>query len=187
MKPNVYRLFELADEVEHFDLRSRGDLEPDSIIATIFTAAVKRFVGSLRRLDDAELLAELANLELAPQSIWEAQDLHADIVPIIDHLRDKISDPRLDDIFPPTKDLSDSTAKDSPGSKSERRRAVDTYIEEVLKETGKKISRKDFWKAAGYGTPSDFERWQRCDPKTTKAAKLNFARVLREKPHLKPR
>jgi hypothetical protein len=66
-----------------------------------------------------------------------------------------------------------------------RRRAVDDYIAEVLKKTGKRITRTDFWKAARYKTRTEFERWQRNDPRTTKTACERFARLLREKPHLK--
>jgi len=187
MKPDIRDVFELADQVEHFDLRTRGDLEPDDIIAYLFTTVAKRFVGALRRLDDAELLEELATLDLNPGSVWAAQDLHSDLVPIIDHLRDKIPNPLWEDFLSESKDLPDSTTKDSPDSTSEHRRAVDAYIQEVLRETGKRITRKDFWTRAGYKTPSDFKRWQRNAPKTTKTAALCFERLLREKPHLKRR
>ena len=184
MKPNIRRVFELADEVEHFDLRSRGELEPDQAIAYLFRAAVKRFVGAVRRLDDAELLEELVSLDMNPPgSLHEAWELHADLVPIIDHLRDKIPNPLLEDSL--LRRIMASTTKGSPDSISERRQAVDAYIEEVREATGKRITRKDFWREAGYKAPSDFERWQRNDPKTTKAAERNFDRVLRDKPHLK--
>ena len=65
------------------------------------------------------------------------------------------------------------------------RAAVDAYIEEVLAATGQRINRRMFWKAAGYKHPTDFERWQRGDKRTTKTARVNFERVLRTKPHLK--
>jgi hypothetical protein len=68
---------------------------------------------------------------------------------------------------------------------AERRRAVDDYIAEVLKKTGKRITRTDFWKAARYKTRTEFERWQRNDPRTTRTANERFIRLLREKPHLK--
>ena len=67
-----------------------------------------------------------------------------------------------------------------------RRAAVDAYIQDVLERTGKKITRADFWKAAGYKTRTEFERWQRSDTKhENKAADANFTRVLTKKPHLK--
>ena len=69
--------------------------------------------------------------------------------------------------------------------KNDRREAVDAYIEEVLKRTGKKISRADIWRCAGYKYRTEFERWQGNDRKCTKRAGANFRRILREKPHLK--
>ena len=69
---------------------------------------------------------------------------------------------------------------------SERRAAVDAYIAEVLSRTGRQITRTDFWVAAGYKSRSEFERWERNDPKRpNKAAHKAFSRVLSEKPHLK--
>jgi hypothetical protein len=71
--------------------------------------------------------------------------------------------------------------------KSEDRRAmVDAYIEEVRNKRSKRITRKDIWARAGYKSRTEFERWERQDPKhPNKAADENFARILREKPHLK--
>jgi hypothetical protein len=68
---------------------------------------------------------------------------------------------------------------------AQRRRAVDDYIAEVLEKTGKRITRTDFWKAARYRTRTEFERWQRNDPRTTRTANERFTRLLQEKPHLK--
>jgi hypothetical protein len=68
----------------------------------------------------------------------------------------------------------------------DRRSAVDAYIQEVLEKTGRKITRADFWRAAGYKTRTEFERWQRCDPKhKNEAADKAFTRILTKKPHLK--
>jgi hypothetical protein len=66
-----------------------------------------------------------------------------------------------------------------------RRQAVDAYIEEVWGIKHKRITRTDFWMAAGYKTRSAFERWERNAPNRSKAADRNFSRILREKPHLK--
>jgi hypothetical protein len=67
---------------------------------------------------------------------------------------------------------------------AERRNAVEAYMAEVLEKTGERITRADIWKAARYKTRTDFERWQRNDPKATKSANERFTRLLREKPHL---
>jgi hypothetical protein len=68
----------------------------------------------------------------------------------------------------------------------ERRAAVDAYIAEVRRETGKEITRTDLWKAAGYRTRSEFERWERNDSKRrNKTADRKFTQILTQKPHLK--
>src|SRR5262249_25657642 len=46
----------------------------------------------------------------------------------------------------------------------DRRAAVDAYIEEVYKRTGKHITRTDIWKSARYKSRTEFERWERNDP-----------------------
>jgi hypothetical protein len=65
-----------------------------------------------------------------------------------------------------------------------RRAAVDAYIREVLDKTGKRITRTDIWKKAGYRSRTEFERWERADPRLNRTAPKNFTRVLTEKPHL---
>ena len=63
---------------------------------------------------------------------------------------------------------------------------IDAYIEEVRDKTGKKITRTDIWKkVAGYKEGTEFYKFQRGDEKTNRAARKNFERILREKPHLK--
>ena len=69
-----------------------------------------------------------------------------------------------------------------------RRTAVEAYMAKVLRETGKRITRKDIWTKAGYKSRTEFERWQRADPhpaRQNKSADETFTRILREKPHLK--
>ena len=46
---------------------------------------------------------------------------------------------------------------------TDRRRAVDAYIEEVHSRTGKRITRTDIWKSARYKTRTEYERWERND------------------------
>jgi len=65
------------------------------------------------------------------------------------------------------------------------RELVDKYLADVKAQTGRAITRRDFWAAAGYKNPTEFQRWQRNDPRTTLTASSNFARVLKSKPHLK--
>jgi hypothetical protein len=85
---------------------------------------------------------------------------------------------------------SGSAAKGSPtGSEdplaAKRRALVDAYINEVLRVKKKRIFRTDFWKAAGYRDATQFERWQRNDPRSKKRHDADFIRVLTDKPHLK--
>lgn len=68
--------------------------------------------------------------------------------------------------------------------KETRRAAVNSYIQEVLAQTGKRITRTDIWKKAGYRSRTEFERWQRGDKRANKAADKNFNRILTDKPHL---
>jgi len=74
--------------------------------------------------------------------------------------------------------------KDDPCA-AERRAAVEAYMAEVLEKTGKRITRADIWRSARYKTRTEFERWQRDDPKATRTAGERFTRLLKEKPHLK--
>lgn len=71
------------------------------------------------------------------------------------------------------------------GTRSQRRAAVDAYIAEVFQATGERLTRTEIWKLARYTTRTEFERWERCDPKTTKTATERFQKILSEKPHLK--
>ena len=66
-----------------------------------------------------------------------------------------------------------------------RRAAVDDYIREVLDKTGETITRSDIWKERRYTNATEFERWQRCDPKASKTAHERFSSLLKEKPHLR--
>jgi hypothetical protein len=68
---------------------------------------------------------------------------------------------------------------------AERRKAVEAYIDEVFEKTGERITKIDFLRSAGYRNRTEFQRWQRNDPKTTKIANERFIRVLKGKPHLK--
>ncbi|MBN1548575.1 MAG: hypothetical protein JW902_18145 [Syntrophaceae bacterium] len=77
----------------------------------------------------------------------------------------------------------------TPGSglstAAERREAVQAYIDEVFDKTGKRITRTDIWQYARYKNRTEFQRWQRNDPKATRTANERFTRILKEKPHLK--
>ena len=70
-------------------------------------------------------------------------------------------------------------------SNNSRRKAVDAYIEEVFSRTGKRINRTDIWKHAAYKSRTEFEKWERNDPKkVNKTAHERFTGILTKKPHL---
>lgn len=78
---DVNRLLELADEVEQFDLgRCSPSDDPDKQTAYLyaFKEVAKRFVGTARRVDGAELQNELRHLDLNPDHITGAYDLRAE-------------------------------------------------------------------------------------------------------------
>lgn len=74
----------------------------------------------------------------------------------------------------------------APTTRAERRAMVDAYIEEVFRQTGNRITRTAVWKKAGYRSRTEFERWERSDPRASKTAHQRFTNLLLiEKPHLK--
>jgi len=79
---------------------------------------------------------------------------------------------------------SGSSPNDADGVATDRRRQVDDFIQETKDKTGKKITRKDIWQAAGYKDPTEFQRWQRDDRRQTATAAQNIQRALSEKPGL---
>jgi hypothetical protein len=84
---------------------------------------------------------------------------------------------------PPLKQTVKSSGKSE--NNTDRRAAVDSYIEEVRK-AGQRITRTTIWKFAGYKSRTEFERWERNDlDHPNKAADGRFTRILTERPHLK--
>jgi hypothetical protein len=77
------------------------------------------------------------------------------------------------------------TLADDLETRASRRQAIDRYIDEVWEKKRKRITRTNIWKEGRYATRTEFERWERCDPRATKTADERFRRILREKPHLK--
>ena len=60
----------------------------------------------------------------------------------------------------------------------DQRALVDGFIEKIA-AAGRKITRMDIWRAAGYKHSSEFQRWQRRDPRACRSAAINFNRVLK--------
>ncbi len=61
------------------------------------------------------------------------------------------------------------------------RRRIEAFIQK-LADNGYQITKKDIWQVAGYTEPTEFERFQRGDERTTKACERNFMRVLNMSP-----
>jgi len=112
MTPEIERLLELADDLEQFKLGNCGPSDdPDMQTAYLygFKDVVKRFVVAARRIDDADLQAELAVVNLDPQYITDAYDVRADLIPIVDLFRQKASDPAWGALAAAPKDFVDAT------------------------------------------------------------------------------
>ena len=119
------------------------------------------------RPHDAEQLARRAGEELRRSEAWAA------------HLQDR----EVAAVSSPQQTMSTTTL--SFDTTEGRRRAVDAYIAEVLEKTGQTITRADLWRKAGYAVSTQFQRWQRCDKKTSKSADKKFTELLLQKPHLR--
>jgi hypothetical protein len=82
---------------------------------------------------------------------------------------------------------ADESERTLDSKSTDRRALVQAYIRQVLEKTGKRITKKDIWSRAGDTSRSEFERWERKDPKNpNRAADERFTRLLtEEKPHLR--
>jgi len=116
----------------------------DEFLRLVSIYAAYSLLPSSMRPRDAEQLARRAGEDLRRSADWAA------------HLQEReavatVSTPHQET---PTTVVELDTAEG-------RRRAVDTYIAEVLEKTGQTIARADLWRKAGYGGPTQFQRWQR--------------------------
>jgi hypothetical protein len=65
---------------------------------------------------------------------------------------------------------------------------VEAHLEEAFRETGRKKTRRDIWKQAGYKTATEFQRFQRNDLEhVNEKANRRFMEILTNKPSLKKR
>jgi len=91
MSKLIERINILSEEVENFPLgKCSPSDDPDMQTAYLysFKDLAKRFVASLKRLDDSRLLKMLEPIDLNPEFITEAYDLKADLQTVIDFLND---------------------------------------------------------------------------------------------------
>lgn len=85
------RINKLSEEVENFPLGKcspSDDFDMQTAYLYSFKDLAKRFVASLKRLDDTRLINMLKPIDLNPEYITEAYDLKADLQTVIDYLND---------------------------------------------------------------------------------------------------
>jgi len=91
MSKLIERINSLSEEVENFPLgKCSPSDDPDMQTAYLysFKDLAKRFIASLKRLDDSRLQKMLEPINLKPDYITEAYDLKADLQTVIDYLND---------------------------------------------------------------------------------------------------
>jgi len=92
MSPALQRAMDLANEIEKFSLGNCGPSDdPDEQTAYVyaFRDIAKRFLAAAKRLGDSRLTEDLRALNMSPELITEAYDLKAELLGIIDYLRDE--------------------------------------------------------------------------------------------------
>lgn len=86
------RIKMLSEEVANFPLGNcspSDDPDMQSACLYSFKDLAKRFVASLKRLDDLRLTKILESIDLNPDHITEAYDLKAELQTVIDYISDK--------------------------------------------------------------------------------------------------
>ena len=69
-----------------------------------------------------------------------------------------------------------------PPTTTNRRAAVNAFIQRVLEENSVRITRADIWRVAGYTEATEFERWQKHSKRQSPGTDLKISHVLRMKP-----
>jgi hypothetical protein len=88
------KLLEMCDEIEQFRFCGPGD-DPDEQTAVVygFKFLAKRFVGAVRRIKNRDFQDALNGITLDINGVYGAYDLHADLQPLIDQLRELAEHP----------------------------------------------------------------------------------------------
>jgi hypothetical protein len=73
---------------------------------------------------------------------------------------------------------ADSGISAASHSSTSRRSRIESYLVALNDSTDLKITKTDLWRVAGYSDATEFERFQRDDPKATKSAVQAFERIL---------
>ncbi len=132
------QLQNLADELEQFPLGNCGPSDdPDKQTAYLyaFKEIAKRFVAAARRARDPQINAELANIYLDPDSITDAYDLRAALLPAIDLIGDRIT--AATDVQQNPIEVEDSESTITAFiSYSSRDKAIASQVKELLEKYG---------------------------------------------------
>ena len=94
MSKLIERILELSHEIENFPLGNCSPSDdPDKQTAYLysFKDLVKRFISSIKRLDDDNLHKMIESININPECLIEAYDLKADIQGILDYINDSMS------------------------------------------------------------------------------------------------
>ena len=76
---------------------------------------------------------------------------------------------------------SNSSAATNGGDGPKRSKAIKEFMDKVEDATGRKINKTEIWTAAGYGDPTEFQKWQRNDLSNATAFRT-FERILSMQP-----
>lgn len=79
----------------------------------------------------------------------------------------------------PTREVEPVPAPEQPPL--DNRNLVDQYLQKLSAKTGGRVTRKMIW-SRFYDDPTEFQRWQRCDPRTTPRARKLFDDLFSKEP-----
>jgi hypothetical protein len=153
-----------------------------SILAEQYGIQPEEVTPKQLRFELAGLLPQYPAIRLIPS--YPIEDaLQADVAEQRVHSEavEAAADSRADAISPMAQSIGEELRRVEDKPIKDRRAAVDSYIETMHRKTGRKITRAQIWRSAGYKTRSEFERWERNDLRATAAARRNFTRILEGK------
>lgn len=58
------------------------------------------------------------------------------------------------------------------------KKRIESFLDDVGRIVGRRVTKTELWKAARYGDETEFERFQRDDPRTTHSARRSFENLL---------
>jgi len=95
MEPASFaKLLEMGDEIDRFHFCGPSD-DPDEGTAVVygFKLLAKRFVSAARRIKNREFHEALNGVTTDIEELQGAYDLHSDLIPLVDQLRELAEHP----------------------------------------------------------------------------------------------